>query len=143
MTRIIAVITAICAVMGVAYAVDPDEQLSDPIMEERAREIGRELRCVTCQSQSIEDSNAPLAKDLRLLVRERLEAGDSDDEIVAYVTDRYGDYVRLRPRLSVGTAFLWATPLLALGVGGALFFFYFRNAPDDDDDADETPSGDQ
>jgi len=108
-------------------AVEPDEVLDDPVLEERAREIGRELRCVTCQSQSIDDSNAPLAKDLRLVVRERLLAGDSDEEVVAYVTDRYGDYVRLKPEVRGDTLALWLTPLLALAgaMGGA--FFYYRH----------------
>ncbi|MEO1242393.1 MAG: cytochrome c-type biogenesis protein [Pseudomonadota bacterium] len=118
-----------------AFAVEPDEILDDPALEERAREISRELRCVTCQSQSIDDSNAPLAKDLRLVVRERVVAGDSNDEVIAYVTERYGDYVRLKPELRSDTMLLWLTPLLALGAALLAAFFYFRQLkqPGDDD----------
>lgn len=112
--------------MGQALAVEPDEILDDPALEARAREISRELRCITCQSQAIDDSDAPLAKDLRLIVRERLVAGDTDQEIMAFMTDRYGDYVLLKPALRGDTAILWFAPLIALG--GAVFvaFFYFR-----------------
>lgn len=101
-----------------AFAVEPDEILPDPILEARAREIGRELRCVVCQSQSIDDSNAPLARDLRLLVRERLMAGDSNDEAKAFVVARYGEFVLLKPPQSAGTIALWTAPaaLLALAV---------------------------
>ena len=112
-----------------ALAVEPDEVLDDPVLEERAREIGRELRCITCQSQSIDDSAAPLARDLRLIVRERLVAGDSNDEVMAYVTNRYGDYVRLKPEMRADTAILWLTPALALAAGLGALFFYFRAIP--------------
>jgi cytochrome c-type biogenesis protein CcmH len=107
-------------------AVEPDEILKDPAMEARAREIGRELRCVVCQSQSIDDSNAPLARDLRLLVRERLVAGDSNDEVLDYVTARYGDYVLLKPRMSAGTVLLWLSPLALLFAGGGIALVYLR-----------------
>jgi len=110
-----------------ALAVEPDEILDDPALEARAREISRALRCVTCQSQSIDDSLAPLAKDLRLVVRERILAGDSDEEVVAYMTARYGDYVRLKPAMNAGTALLWLTPLLTLGAAFGAAFFYFRH----------------
>ncbi len=122
----LAMLIAIVSINAVALAVEPDEVLDDPVLEARAREIGRELRCVTCQSQSIDDSNAPLAKDLRLVVRERLLSGDSDEEVVAYVTDRYGDYVRLKPEVRGDTLALWLTPLLALAGALAGAFFYFR-----------------
>lgn len=122
----VAAIVAVSLVNTTVLAVEPDEVLDDPVLEERARDIGRELRCVTCQSQSIDDSNAPLAKDLRLVVRERLLAGDSDKEVVAYVTDRYGDYVRLKPEVRGDTLALWLTPLLALAAALAGAFFYFR-----------------
>ncbi|MEM9494459.1 MAG: cytochrome c-type biogenesis protein [Pseudomonadota bacterium] len=135
-------VLAVAAAPALA-SIEPDEVLADPVLEERAREIGRELRCVTCQSQSIEDSAAPLAKDLRRLVRERLVAGDSDDEIVAHVTERYGDYVRLRPRISVGTIFLWGAPLLALGLGGLALAAFFRGMPDDDEENDPAPETDE
>jgi cytochrome c-type biogenesis protein CcmH len=96
-----------------AQAVQPDEVLPDPALEARARAISEGLRCLVCQNQSIDDSDAPLAKDLRLLVRERLKAGDSDREIVDFVVARYGEFVLLKPRLSPHTLILWfATPIL-------------------------------
>ena len=92
-------------------AVQPDEVLQDPVLEARARAISEGLRCLVCQNQSIDDSNAPLAKDLRLLVRERLKAGDSDQEIVDFIVARYGEFVLLEPRLLPHTVLLWfATP---------------------------------
>jgi cytochrome c-type biogenesis protein CcmH len=94
-----------------AQAVQPDEVLSDPVLEARARTISEGLRCLVCQNQSIDDSDAPLAKDLRLLVRERLKAGDSDQEITDFIVTRYGEFVLLKPRLSPHTLLLWfATP---------------------------------
>lgn len=105
-----------------ALAVDPEEALSDPALEARARAISKELRCVVCQSESIDDSNAPLARDLRRLVRERLLAGDSDEIAIAYVVDRYGEFVLLKPRFSPSTYLLWAAPAatLILGLGAAV-----------------------
>jgi len=91
-----------------ALAVQPDEILSDPAMEERAREISKELRCLVCQNQSIDDSDAPLARDLRLLVRERLQAGDSDEDTMEFIVDRYGDFVLLRPPFKTSTLILIA-----------------------------------
>lgn len=100
-----------CLASSPAHAVQADEVLSDPALEARARDISAGLRCLVCQNQSIDDSDAPLAKDLRLLVRERLEAGDSDREVVDFVVARYGEFVLLKPRLSRGTLLLWfATP---------------------------------
>jgi cytochrome c-type biogenesis protein CcmH len=94
-----------------AYAVQPDEVLQDPVLEARARAISEGLRCLVCQNQSIDDSDAPLARDLRLLVRERLKAGDSDQGIVDFIVARYGEFVLLEPRLSPHTLLLWfATP---------------------------------
>jgi cytochrome c-type biogenesis protein CcmH len=103
-----------------AHAVEPGEMLQDPALETRARHISQELRCLVCQNQSIDDSNADLARDLRLLVRERLVAGDSDVQVLAFVEARYGEFVLLRPRLSWHTALLWAAPLLML-LGAGLF----------------------
>lgn len=100
-----------------AYAVEPDEILSDPALEARARNLSAELRCLVCQNQSIDDSNAPLARDLRLLVRERLKAGDNDDQIIEFVVARYGEFVLLRPRLSASTLVLWLSPILLLALG--------------------------
>ncbi len=112
-------------------AVEPDEMLDNPVLEARAREISRQLRCVVCQSQNIDDSNAPLAKDMRLLVRERLVAGDSDEAIIAYLVARYGDYVLLKPPVQTNTAFLWAAPALiftfAAGMAG-LYLSRMRRA---------------
>lgn len=109
-----------------ALAVDPDEVLEDAALETRARDISRELRCITCQSQSIDDSDAPLAKELRVIVRERLVAGDSDEEVIAFMTDRYGDYVRLKPALRSDTAILWFAPIIAMAAAMGAAFFYFR-----------------
>jgi cytochrome c-type biogenesis protein CcmH len=101
-------------VAGAALAVEPDEILKDPALEARARHISAGLRCLVCQNQSIDDSNAPLARDLRLLVRERLKAGDSDAQVMRFVEDRYGAFVLLSPPLSWRTLLLWGAPLLAL-----------------------------
>ena len=95
-----------------AFAVEPDEMLQDPVLEQRAREISRELRCVVCQNQDIDSSNAGVARDLRILVRERLVAGDSDKEVIAYVHARYGDYVLMRPPLNRATFALWMAPFV-------------------------------
>lgn len=99
------------------FAVNPDEVLADPALESRAREISLELRCLVCQNQSIDDSNADLARDLRLLVRERLKEGDSNEEVLDYVVSRYGEFVLLKPRFSVRTVLLWGTPLAILLIG--------------------------
>ena len=97
-----------------AHAVEPGEMLKDPALEARARHISQELRCLVCQNQSIDDSNAELARDLRVLVRERLAAGDSDAAVLTFVEARYGEFVLLRPRLRWHTLLLWLTPLLLL-----------------------------
>lgn len=97
-----------------ALAVQPDEMLADPVLEARAREISRSLRCVVCQNQSIDDSDAPLAHDLRVLVRERLVAGDTDQEVRDFVVARYGEFVLLKPPFSPQTLLLWLMPLIAL-----------------------------
>ena len=104
---------------GLAVAVEPDEMLQDPVLEQRARDISQNLRCLVCQNQSIDDSNADLARDLRIIVRERLVAGDSDEAVLQYVVDRYGDYVLLRPPLKPMTYALWYGPLAILLIGGA------------------------
>ena len=113
-----------CALIGAqaALAVQPDEILPDPALEGRARALSRELRCMVCQNQSIDDSDAPLARDLRILVRDRLKAGDSDQQVRDFLTARYGDFVLLKPRLGWDTALLWFAPLMVVvaGVGGIL-----------------------
>ncbi len=98
-------------------AVTPDEILKDPVLEQRARVLSQELRCMVCQNQSIDDSDAPLAKDLRLLVRERLVKGDSDKQVLDFLVSRYGAFVLLKPPLEVSTLLLWAVPPLALLCG--------------------------
>ena len=111
-----------CYALSPAHAVEPGEMLKDPALEARARRISQELRCLVCQNQSIDDSNAELARDLRVLVRERLAAGDSDAAVLAFVEARYGEFVLLRPPLKLHTLVLWAAPLLLL-VGIALYLF--------------------
>ncbi len=113
----------------VAWALDPTEQLPDPAQEQRAREIGRELRCLVCQNQSIEDSDADLARDLRRIVREQVAAGQGNSQVMAYLHARYGDFVLLRPPFNAGTALLWATPVLALGAGLLLMLAMRRRRP--------------
>ena len=112
------------------HAVEPDELLSDPALEKRARALSAELRCLVCQNQSIDDSNAPLAKDLRLLVRERLKQGDSDSDVRSYVVARYGEFVLLRPPLGASTILLWLTPLLLLGATAVLVGWRLRTRGD-------------
>ncbi|WP_292893303.1 cytochrome c-type biogenesis protein [Nitratireductor sp.] len=121
---IIGVLVAASGVLHLALqpaaAVQPDEILDDPVLEARARELSTELRCMVCQNQSIDDSDAELARDLRVLVRDRLKAGDSNEEVIAYVVDRYGEFVLLKPRFSYRNALLWGTPVILLVVGGVL-----------------------
>lgn len=103
---------------GLAVAVEPGEALEDPKLEARARELSLELRCLVCQNQSIDDSHASLARDLRILVRERLKAGDSDAEVRAYLVSRYGEFILLKPPLRMGTLLLWLSPFAILALGG-------------------------
>ena len=110
-----------------AVAVEPDEILSDPKLETRAREISVNLRCLVCQNQSIDDSNAELAKDLRVLVRERLTKGDTNDQVVSYIVDRFGEYVLLKPRIGMHTMILWFAPLFLLLLAGIYFYMSFRS----------------
>jgi cytochrome c-type biogenesis protein CcmH len=123
------VLAALLLCASQAYAVTPDEMLSDPRLEARARVIGKELRCLQCQNQSIDDSDAPLAHDLRLVVRQRLSAGDSDAEVKQYVVARYGTYVLLKPPFDPETYLLWFGPLLLLAAGGAAVFHFYRRRP--------------
>jgi len=109
-----------------AYAVQPDEIMSDPVKELRARDLSRELRCMVCQNQSIDDSEAPLARDLRLLVRERIAAGDSDAQVIDFLVARYGEFVLLKPRLELHTLLLWLVPPLALAGGGLTLWMQGR-----------------
>jgi len=100
-----------------AFAVEPDEILKDPVLEAKARQLSGILRCLVCQNQSIDDSDAPLARDLRILIREHLVKGETDAEIVGYVTQRYGDFVLLKPRFDASTLLLWLTPFVVLLIG--------------------------
>jgi cytochrome c-type biogenesis protein CcmH len=109
-----------------AFAVQPDEVLKDPALEHRARDISAGLRCLVCQNQSIDESDAPLAKDLRVLVRERLQAGESDRQVQDFVVQRYGEFVLLKPTFGLHTILLWLGPLLVLSAGAAGLFFTLR-----------------
>ncbi len=123
---------------GIAHAIsDPAEMLPDKAQEARAEAVGRQLRCLVCQNESIEDSGADLARDLRAIVRQRVTAGDSDAEIIDWMVARYGDFVRLRPPFTPLTAILWATPVLALAAGFAAVALRRRPAPPAPLDAQE------
>jgi cytochrome c-type biogenesis protein CcmH len=120
---------AFCACLALvvpAFAVLPSEQLTDRRLEARARHISQELRCVVCENQTIDDSDAPLAHDLRVILRERLLAGDSDEQAKAYLVKRYGTYVLLKPPFQSDTIMLWLGPFLVLALGGAVVAFYLR-----------------
>jgi cytochrome c-type biogenesis protein CcmH len=120
MKQILAWVFAVAVMLGgsTAYAVQPDEIMSDPVKEARARDLSRELRCMVCQNQSIDDSEAPLARDLRILVRERIAAGDSDAQVIDFLVARYGEFVLLKPRFESHTWLLWLLPPLVLAGGG-------------------------
>jgi cytochrome c-type biogenesis protein CcmH len=118
------------SMIGLAGAVEPGEALSDPKLETRARELSLELRCLVCQNQSIDDSHATLARDLRLLVRERIKAGDSDDQVRDYLVSRYGEFILLKPPLRVGTLLLWLSPFAVLLLGGTAIFMVARRRHD-------------
>lgn len=124
MRWLIAILCLLLVSIRVAEAVQPDEILPDAALEGRARALSAELRCLVCQNQSIDDSNAPLARDLRLLIRERLKAGDSDAQAIDFVVARYGDFVLLRPRFSPQTWLLWIGPFALLFIAGT--FLYLR-----------------
>jgi cytochrome c-type biogenesis protein CcmH len=124
--RVLRLILLLLLLPMAALAVQPDEVLSDPALEARAREISRNLRCVVCQNQSIDDSDAPLARDLRLLVRERLKAGDSDAQVYDFLVARYGDFVLLRPPVKPSTWLLWFGPAIVLVLGGIALVVWFR-----------------
>ncbi|WP_420413646.1 cytochrome c-type biogenesis protein [Roseibium sp.] len=128
---LLAALIALTLASSTALAVDGSEMFADPAKEERAREIGRQLRCMVCQNQSIFDSNSGLAKDLRVLVRTRMEEGETDKEILSYIADRYGDYVLLNPRLSLKNAVLWLTPVMALllSLGAAIGYMRSHRHP--------------
>jgi cytochrome c-type biogenesis protein CcmH len=119
MRKLLAIL-ALAASLSPALALSPEEQLQDPALEQRARALSAELRCLVCQNQSIDDSDAPLAKDLRLLVREQLLSGKSDGQVMDFIVARYGDYVLLKPRFNADTILLWATPFAVLLIAGTV-----------------------
>ncbi|MCB8820035.1 cytochrome c-type biogenesis protein [Microvirga rosea] len=116
--RLLLAVLAMLAFGGPVYAVQPNEVMKDPVLEQRARGISAGLRCMVCQNQSIDDSDAQLARDLRLLVRERLAAGDSDQQVRDFLVQRYGEFVLLKPTFRAHTLLLWLAPLLVLVLGG-------------------------
>lgn len=118
MKRLIGLFLLLLVNASPSWAVEPDELLKDPSLESRARSISSELRCLVCQNQSIDDSHAPLARDLRVLVRQKLVEGASDDAIRTFLVDRYGDFILLKPRFSVDTLILWFAPFMVLAFGG-------------------------
>jgi cytochrome c-type biogenesis protein CcmH len=129
---VIRALIAAAILLGVAqaaFAVEPSEMLANPALEARAEAIGKQLRCLVCQNESIEDSGADLAHDLRVLIRERLKAGDSDAQAIKYVTYRYGDFVLLKPPVEPATYLLWFSPFVILAVGAAGAWFYLRHRP--------------
>src|SRR6201993_3536832 len=130
MRRLLASLCLLAAIgLSAAHAVLPDEVMSDPAKEARARSLSRELRCMVCQNQSIDDSEAPLARDLRLLVRERIAAGDSDTQVIDFLVARYGEFVLLKPRFERQTWLLWlVTPCVLIG-GGLAIWAYARRRP--------------
>jgi cytochrome c-type biogenesis protein CcmH len=121
----IVLIAALSLFAGSAYAVMPDEVLSDPALEARARDLSLNLRCLVCQNQSIDDSAAPLAKDLRVIVRERLTQGDTDEQVIEYLVARYGNYVLLKPPFQGDTLLLWLGPAVFLLTAAGICFLYF------------------
>jgi cytochrome c-type biogenesis protein CcmH len=129
MRKLITILTVLLFVTfaaPAAFAVQPDEIMGDPAKEARARDLSRELRCMVCQNQSIDDSEAPLARDLRLLVRERIAAGDSDNQVIDFLVARYGEFVLLKPRVNEHTLVLWLLPPLALAGGGLALWLHNR-----------------
>ncbi|ABM45203.1 cytochrome c-type biogenesis protein [Bartonella bacilliformis] len=112
--------------MRLGMAVELDEMLDDPVLELRARDISLHLRCPVCQNQSIDDSNASLARDLRILVRERLKAGDSDQQVIDFLVERYGAFILLKPPFNKATWFLWLSPLIILIIGISFIFFQIK-----------------
>ena len=111
---------------GAVLAVEPDEMLDDPVLEQRARDVSKDLRCVVCQNESIDESNAEMARDMRILVRDRIRAGESNEEVMQYLVERYGDYVLLEPPFKPTTYVLWFGPAVILLVGVALAVAFAR-----------------
>ena len=125
------IIISICLIQffsNNSYTVEPDEVLKNQKQELRARDISKNIRCMVCQNQSIDESNAPLAKDLRILIRNKIKAGDEDEEIYKFLTDRYGDFILLKPPLKLSTLALWFLPFIFLTIGILIVFFHNKKS---------------
>lgn len=131
MRHLLATLMLILAIATPALALQPGEALDDPALEARAREISKELRCLVCQNQSIDDSDAELAADLRHLVRDRLQEGDSDAQVLDYIVARYGEFVLLRPPFELATLLLWFTPFAVIVLGGGALYLAQRRRRDE------------
>ena len=130
-TKINFIILFLCISAYPAFAISPGEAFTDDALEERARSLSMELRCMVCQNQSIDDSDAPLAADLRMVIREQIQAGKTDDEILDFIEYRYGEFALLKPRLNIKNAPLWGLPFLLVIAGFFLMRSFFRNASKD------------
>ena len=127
--KVLLLAALLACLAGPALAVQPDEVMKDPALEARARSLSAELRCLVCQNQSIDDSDAPLARDVRILIRERIGKGESNDAVRDYLVSRYGDFILLKPPFKPETLLLWLSPVLTLGLGVAAALFARRRAP--------------
>ena len=127
--KLLLLLTLLASLAGPALAVQPDEVMKDPALETRARALSSELRCLVCQNESIDDSEAPLARDIRILIRERIGKGESNDSVRAYLVSRYGDFILLKPPFKPETLLLWLSPVLTLGLGVAAALYARRRAP--------------
>jgi cytochrome c-type biogenesis protein CcmH len=128
--RLVLAAVFVFSTLPAVYAVQPDEILSDPELEARARVLSAQLRCLVCQNQSIDDSDAPLARDLRLLIRERLVQGETNSQVIDYLVSRYGEFVLLKPRLNAQTLLLWGGPFAILVIGSLVLFLRRRKGSD-------------
>ena len=127
--KLLLLLALLASLAGPALAVQPDEVMKDPALETRARALSSELRCLVCQNESIDDSEAPLARDIRILIRERIGKGESNDSVRAYLVSRYGDFILLKPPFKPETLLLWLSPVLTLGLGLAAALYARRRAP--------------
>jgi cytochrome c-type biogenesis protein CcmH len=127
--KLLLLLALLASLAGPALAVQPDEVMKDPALETRARALSSELRCLVCQNESIDDSEAPLARDIRILIRERIGKGESNDSVRAYLVSRYGDFILLKPPFKPETLLLWLSPVLTLGLGVAAALYARRRAP--------------
>ncbi len=127
--KLLLLLALLVSLASPALAVQPDEVMKDPVLESRARSLSAELRCLVCQNESIDDSEAPLARDIRLLIRERIGQGESNDVVRAYLVSRYGDFILLKPPFKPETLLLWLSPVLTLGLGAAAALYARRRAP--------------